>query len=258
MVVDIPWWGILAVAAVAIVSIGCVILLRRALTPPVLERVTEDAGPVYTVVGGVYAVLLAFVVVVVWERHTTAETRVEQEANALGDLFRNAQAFPGPARDSLVGAIDRYARLVIEDEWAAMADGEQSPAAMQAYDELWQVHAGLEPRTRREALWYGTSLARLDDLGDARRLRLLSSRTRVPDILWAVLLVGGAITIVFGFFFGTKTIWSQALLVASVAVTVALVLLLIWTLQRPFSGVARLDPGAFEQVRVTIDGYTPP
>jgi hypothetical protein len=250
--VDIPWWGLVVVAAVAVVSIAGVVLVRRAVAPAALENVSEAAGSVYAVVGGVYAVLLAFVVVVVWERHSTAETRVEQEANALGDLFRNAGAFPGPARDSLLRAIDHYIGLVVVDEWATMEDERASPAAAEAYGALWRAYIRFEPRTQRELLWYRTSLDRLNDLGDARRLRLLSSRRRVPDVLWAVLFIGGAITIGFGLFFGTKSIWSQALLVAIVAVTVSLVLLLIWTLQHPFSGVARLDPVAFEQVRSAI------
>ena len=208
--------------------------------------------------GGVHAVLLAFVVVVVWERHTTAETRVALEANALGDLFRNAEAFPEPARDSLYRAIDRYARVVIEDEWDSMARGQPSPAAVQAYTELWRSYVRFEPRTQREALWYRATVDQLDDLGDARRLRLLSSRMRVPGVMWVVLLAGGAITIAFGFLFGTKGVSAQALMVAVVSVIVSLVLLLISILQHPFSGATRLDPVAFEQVRAAIARVGPP
>ncbi len=253
-----PWWGLLAVAATTLLSIAGVVVVRRSVPLRTLEGLGAAAGAVYTVVGGVYAVLLAFVVIVVWERHTTAETRVEQEANALGDLFRDAQGFPEAARDSLHRAIDRYARAITEDEWSAMADGRPSPAGLHAYSELWRVYGGLEPRTQREALWYATSLSRLNELGDARRLRLLSSRTRVPDVLWAVLLVGGTITIALGLLFGTEAVWSQALLVAVVALTVSLVLLLIWVLQYPFSGGGRLDPAAFQQVRATIAEFASP
>lgn len=253
-----PWWGILVVVAAALVSVIGVVLVRRVVPLPALESLTEVAGAMYAVVGGVYAVLLAFVVVVVWERHTTAETRAEQEANAVGDLFRAAQAFPEAARDSLNRALDRYAGAVIEDEWDSMARGRPSAAAAQAYAELWRSYIRLEPRGQREALWYGTSVQQLDELGDARRLRLLSSRTRVPGVMWGVLLVGGAIMIAFGFLFGTKTVAAQALMVAVVSITVALVLLLIWVLQHPFSGVARLDPVAFEQVRASIARFASP
>jgi uncharacterized protein DUF4239 len=247
-----PWSSLLVVAATGIVSIACALLIRRVIGVPVLESLNDVAGAVYAVVGGVYAVLLAFVVIVVWERHTTTETRTEEEANALGDLFRDAQAFPPAARDSLVRAVDDYARIVIDDEWATMARGQSSPAAVRAYGELWQSYVRLEPGTRREALWYSTSLDRLNDLGDARRLRLLDSRARVPDVLWVVLLVGAAITIAFTFLFGTTAMWSHALIVAVVSVTVSLVLLLISILQHPFSGSARLEPTALRQIRAII------
>lgn len=250
-----PWWGLLAVAATAAVSIAGATAIRHAVTLPVLESLNNVAGAVYAVVGGVYAVLLAFVVVVVWERHTTAETRVAQEANALGDLFRNSQAFAPAARDSLVDAIDGYARAVIDDEWAAMDDGRTSPAALRAYAVLWQSYVRFVPRTEREVLWYRTSLDRLNELGDARRLRLLSSRTRVPNVMWSVLLTGGLITIAFSFLFGTKRAWTQSLMVAVVSVTVSLVLLLISVLQHPFSGSARVDSEALQQIRATIEQF---
>jgi hypothetical protein len=253
-----PWWGVLAVAGTVVISIACAVVVRRSIAPSVLENLNEVAGAVYAVIGGVYAVLLAFVAIVVWERHSSTETRVEQEANALGDLFRQAQAFPEAARDSLVKAIDDYARIVIDDEWAATAQGRSSHAAQRAYTELWQSYVRLEPRTQREALWYSASIDRLNELGDSRRLRLLDSRARVPGVIWGVLLVGGAITIAFSFLFGTQTMWSQVLLVAVVSVTVSLVLLLISILQHPFSGSAQIDPTAFQQIRTIIVQFASP
>ena len=64
----------------------------------VLQRHNDVAGFIYAVIGVVYAVLLGFAAVTVWERYDRAQASVEQEANDLADLYRDAQTFPSDIR----------------------------------------------------------------------------------------------------------------------------------------------------------------
>ena len=57
--------------------------------------------------------------------------------------------------------------------------------------------------------------------------------------MWAVLLGAGAITIGFTFLFGTKNTVAQALMTGGLAMTIALVLLSIVSMEHPFAGLAR-------------------
>jgi Protein of unknown function (DUF4239) len=45
------------------------------------------AGFIYAALGVIYAVLMALVVIAVWEEFQTASETVEQEANALAEIF---------------------------------------------------------------------------------------------------------------------------------------------------------------------------
>jgi hypothetical protein len=45
------------------------------------------AGFIYAALGFIYAVLMALVVIAVWEEFQTASETVEQEANALAEIF---------------------------------------------------------------------------------------------------------------------------------------------------------------------------
>jgi hypothetical protein len=87
------FWGILLVAATVLVSIAGSLLVRRWATVEVLECHKEVAGFIYAVIGVLYAVLLGFTAIIVWERYEKAHTSVEQEANEVADLFRDAQVF---------------------------------------------------------------------------------------------------------------------------------------------------------------------
>jgi hypothetical protein len=181
-------WGFLVVGTAVCSAIGGMLLVRRSVTLSTLESHNQVAGFIYSVVGVVYAVLLAFIAIVVWQQHTSVQTQVEQEANELGDLYRNAQVFPEEVRTRLQNQIRAYSRIVVEKEWPAMVKGETSADAWAAFNQLWRAYQQLEPRNGYESVWYTKSLDRLDQLGDYRRLRLLSNRAAVPALMWVVLL----------------------------------------------------------------------
>jgi hypothetical protein len=173
-------WGLLVVGTTVCLAIGGMLLVRRSVTLSTLESHNQVAGFIYSVVGVVYAVLLAFIAIVVWQQHTSVQTQVEQEANQLGDLYRNAQVFPAEVRTRLQNQIRAYSRIVVEKEWPAMAKREASADAWAAFNQLWRAYQQVEARNDYESVWYAKSLDRLDQLGDYRRLRLLSNRPAVP------------------------------------------------------------------------------
>ncbi len=87
------FWSFLIAGTIPLVAVVVGLLVRRWVTVEVLERHNEVAGFIYAVIGVLYAVVLGFTAIIVWERFAEAQTNVEKEANDLGDLFRNAQAF---------------------------------------------------------------------------------------------------------------------------------------------------------------------
>jgi Protein of unknown function (DUF4239) len=249
-----PWWGMVMIVVAAAAAAAGTLLVRRAISLPVLEAQNEVAGFIYGVLGIVYGVLLGFTVIVVWDKHHLARITVEDEANALGDLFHAALAFAPPRRDSLVHVVDTYAQVAIDD-WAAMSDGEPTPRATKAYWDVWNAYRGIEPQTQREAIWLTAATTRVNSLGDARRLRLLSAKAKVPPTMWRVLIAGACLTIVFGFFFGTKNVRFHAVMVGGLAGMIVMVLVLIALLERPYTGGTGIEPSAFYEVRAAVDWY---
>lgn len=137
-----------------------------------------------------------------------------------------------------------------------MAERRSSGETWEAYNQLWRTYQRFRPQNEYENTWYAQSLARLNQLGDRRRLRLLSSQTGVPGVLWAVLLGTGVITIGFSFLFGTRNATAQILMTASLAITIGLALFSILALDRPFAGIARQEPDAFHQLTDIFDVWS--
>lgn len=242
-------WGMLLVGGAVFLSIAGTFLVRRWVAVEVLERHNEVAGFIYAVIGVVYAVLLGFTAIIVWERYDKAQAALEAETNDLIDLYRDAEALPNDIRSEVGTQIRTYARLVVEKEWPAMAEHKSSPEVWDAYTQLWRTYYQFQPENERDKIWYTVSIARLNDLGDQRRERLLSSRLRaVPVIIWVVLLAAGGITIGFSFLFGMRSVVAQVVMSAGLAITIALVMLSIMALEQPFSGITRVGPQAFERL----------
>ncbi len=252
---SLAWlWGIFLVGAMLLLAVSGTLLARRWVGVEVLKLNNEVAGFIYAVIGVLFAVLLGFTAIIVWERFDKAQAGVEQEANELADLFRDAQVFPDDVRKELVTHLRNYARLVVEKEWPAMAEQRASPEAWEEYNQLWRTYHRFRPQNDHEGAWYAQSLTRLNQMGDQRRLRLLSSRSEgVPGVMWVVLLSTGVITIGFSFLFGTRNATAQVLMTSSLAVTIALVLFSILALEQPFAGITRVDPHAFSQLEDIID-----
>ena len=89
-------------------------------------------------------------------------------------------------------------------------------------------------------------------LGEQRRSRILALHSRVPTVMWVVLLGSGALTVGFSFLFGTANARAHGVITAALALTICLVLLSIVALEQPFAGITRIGPEAFEQAQRII------
>jgi Protein of unknown function (DUF4239) len=103
----------------------------RALSPPQRRRTAESA---FAAVAVLYAVLLAFAVIVVWERFSDAESNVAKEAGGAATIYRLSQGISGEPGLALRTALTHYLNETISDEWPAMERGHNSPSARQALD----------------------------------------------------------------------------------------------------------------------------
>jgi uncharacterized membrane protein len=80
-------YGALAVGVAMVFALVGLILVQRLVTSVQRQEHNEVAGFIYAVLGVVYAVLLALVVIAGWEDHELARETTEREANALSDIF---------------------------------------------------------------------------------------------------------------------------------------------------------------------------
>jgi hypothetical protein len=253
-----PWLvAFLVVSAAEIYSIGLMVLSRRRWGTNFLSLNNEVAGFKFAVVGVLYAVMLAFVVVAVWEDYRDTETAVRNEAKAIVDLHQVADVLPEPGGASIRRHLIAYAKQVRDSEWPAMARGLASPEAATDLDHLSRaLFVDEHPQELKDIALYEHALRLLTVINDNRNERLDSSDGSVPAVLWLVMLAGALITLGYPSFFGTSSLNAQILMTAALAALVALTLFLGLVLDFPFTGQVHISPAPFDQALQQM-GSTP-
>ena len=240
--------GVVIVGASVLLAHVGLHLVRRKVPLPIHETQHEVGGFIIGVLGAIYAVLLAFVVVAVWDDFSEAKQVVQSEANQLNDLSRMSQGFNPATRQLVLEGLKNYGRAVVDEEWETMSRGQASPRAQAAMDDLWRIYTGFEPQGGRESLLFAESLDRMNELSNSRRQRLFISADDIPGLIRILLWGGGLIVLAFTYFFGVKSIRSQALMTAALAGEIAFILFLIVALDNPFHGGVRVSPDPVQQI----------
>jgi hypothetical protein len=231
-------------------------LVQRLVSAESRQRHNDVAGFIYAALGVIYAVLVALVVIAVWEEYQAASETVEQEANAVAEIFWLAHRLPEPEGTHIQELARSYAHEVVDNEWPLMEQGQAplmlqeqgTPAGWTLIDDIRATLQEVEPRTQADAQLYAEGLDQVQRLADARRMRLVAAEEGVPGVLWAVLIFGGVAVIGFTYLFGLENTWAHRLMVVTLAAVIGLVLFTIGALEHPFSGGARIGTGAFDLI----------
>lgn len=239
----------LAVVAGTVAMVGVLLAVSRRLVPGEHKQPHHDvASAIFSMVGVLYAVILAFVVIVVWENDSDAGDDTQVEANDVSRLYFTARALPEPQRHELMDLARDYADTVTHDEWPLMRQGGTSPKARQLVARMRVTAQGLQPATARDEILMGSSLEAINQLVDARRDRTGALTSPVSPLMWAGLIAGSAITIGFTFLFDHARFVPHLIMVGSMSALIAFTLWLIYDMSLPFAGTSAIGPDAFTQI----------
>ena len=217
-------------------------------------------GVIYQVVGTIYAVLIAFTLLGVWQNFSKAQLSVQTEAFALLDLVQIVEA--GKQKNNIREVALSYLELVTNKEWPTLK--KLGPNVVTRHEvsrlasiEMTRAVQQITPKDARETAIFNQTLALLSAWLDARRVRILIAQGNTAKALWPLLLTGAFFLFSFhGFFIAsTNSLWISLLF--GFSVIIGLSFYLIFSLDYPFSGNLCVDANPFRWAISSLKTYKP-
>ena len=240
--------GVVWVLGAAVVAGLVAYLVRRIGASDGVMENNEAAGQVFTIVGGLQAVLLAFVLIALFDAVSTAEDGSYAEAEAMVATTWAADALPAPVGDEVRAQARQYLTTVSAEEWPAMREGRDVDG--KGWAELDQLRRTVDA-AKADDDWTGDRKSeaanQLWQVYQQREARLTAAQSPgVSSVVWFALIAGSVMTVALPLMFGGPRPLTHILIVSILAGTLALLLFATAQLQNPFSGGARVEPAAFD------------
>ena len=248
MFLELPF--IVSIIILTVVCVGAYLiadlLTRKRIQHDLLTENHAVSGFIYNAVCVVYAVLIAFVVFVIWSKLEVTNSKIEGEANNLLNLYYDASAFPDTTKKDIQGTIREYVKRVTNEEWKALSYGGRDDEAAKLFVKLNRIYMSVNSNMVANPEVISQSMSNMKDLREYRRHRLLSSKQNMPAILWVVLILSAVILVVFTFLFSVRSVWQNNVMTAFLIFANVLILYLVYVLDNPFVGHDAIKPEAFQ------------
>jgi cytochrome o ubiquinol oxidase operon protein cyoD len=213
------------------------------------------ASAVFTVVGTTYAVLLAFIAMLALEGYNRAQAVTGHEASLVEEVFQLLSGLSGPGPADAREDIVAYTRYVVTDDWPAEARVQSVSLQMPALQRPTQGALHTRPDDPADATRNALLLEEVTALGTARRERLIAARTSIPAIVWFVLIAGGGISVVFASLLGAPKLAMQLAMSSLLALSGAVVLLVIVALSDPFESDLAISDQPFQGIGTMTNDF---
>jgi hypothetical protein len=125
-------------------------LVNRFMPPHIREQHNNVANPITNIVAVVYAVMLAFLVIAVWQNCGRADDVAQHEASSVSDVYRAARAYPETLQRRVRTGLEDYVRLVVSEEWKLQTEGRPSERSWAILEAVYKDMIDFEPKTPRE------------------------------------------------------------------------------------------------------------
>jgi hypothetical protein len=259
-----PTWevGLVVIGIRTGLALAGLTIFQRLVDVQTRQKDTETVGLTFAIVAVVYAVLIAFIVVDVFETSAKADQIATAEANKLSNLMFDSAGLPPQMAEAVRADLNQYIDMVVKSEWPSQQMGKLGDAV---FEPGWTVLAHLstrlaefEPATLGQNVNKGEMLHTVNDLIKARRSRILAAGEHLPGVVWEILLLAGAVAVGYTYLFGAYSFRIHLAITGLVSATIALVFVLIIALDYPFRGEVSVSDDAFVGVKATATGALEP
>ena len=231
-----------------------VLVTRKYIHPRVAEGHNDVLVPLFLTAGVIYAVLLGFIVVTVWESYGAAHANAADEAATLVPLYRDTFEMVPAEGAQMRKLLREYAEVVAAEEWPSIRDtGHTVAKARKLSGDMLRLFGTFNPPTKMKEIISTQFLQTYSQMLMDRNRRVFQASESLSWIMWLG-VIGGAVIVIgmsFALFMERPTL--HVLLAAVMATLIGTSIFMTALLNRPFVGPLAIDPGPFESRHIVFD-----
>lgn len=222
-----------------------VIGVRRAMAGKVREGHNDVLVPLFLTAGTIYAVLLGFLVIAVWESYDQAKATCNEETSALATMYRETCGMQPQEQAKMRFLVRSYTSVVVSKGWKIQATtGAASPEARANLAQMYREFSKMPPEQAASPINV-QFLNTLQDMSIARNKRLIEANENLPWVLWFGLCAGATIVVGMTFLLYMDAIWPHVLMSSALAAMISTLLFITLVLNQPFRGPLALTDEPF-------------
>ena len=244
------WMALIVFAGTALVTAAIYWIVMRLATGERARAFKAVSPGLLPPLGIMFGLLVAFIAAQIWADIDRANSAVNHEASALRAVVLLSRAFPADAQARFRALINQHIRDAQDVEWPAMARHRATLAMISpALGQALELTLGLPTTSEGQVAAQREIVASLGNALDARRQRILVSRSAVNWVKWFVLIIEAVCTLT-----GIAMVHSDNRLAARLAMglfatAVAVCIFLLVAHDRPFTGQLAVPPTPLINVR---------
>ncbi|HLW36604.1 MAG TPA: DUF4239 domain-containing protein [Chthoniobacterales bacterium] len=249
--------GLLMIGGLALYALVGVSVSRKILHGKVQEGHNDVCVPIFLNAGVLFAVLLGFMVIAVWEAYDAAKTTAATEAAALVPLYRAAGNLPKNGAEKIRDYTREYVHAVIEDEWPRQTKGE--PGSSKARHEIGNLFRAfgdgtIDVQTKKDFPMTCTAVMQhITEVTSDRNKRIIQANESLPPMMWIAIVGGSIIIITLSCVIYMERPVPHQIMASLMAALIGLLLFSCYVLSHPFRGPIAISSEAFEKTITVLD-----
>lgn len=215
----------------------------------ILASHNEVTGFMFLAIASFYALLLSFVVLVVWDQLNETRGNVSKEGSSAMGLYRDIKFYPDTSESKILMAsyLD-FVYNVVDEEFPRMESMEASTKTTESFNKVFYDMEHLNPKSSFQIQLVAEMFSHLNTLASYRDLRIETAKTEIPSPMWMPIILGAFITLICAMLLDIESRRMHVLLNTMLGAFIAMFLFTIITLDHPYTGKHGIKPDSYKEI----------
>lgn len=224
-------------------------IFRKNVQLKVLRSHNEVTGFLFLAIASFYALLLSFVVFVVWDQFNEAHSNMSKEGSSALGLYRDIKFYPDTIESKrLMGVYLNFVYNVLDEEIPNMEKMQTSIKTPEAFNKVFYKMERLNPKNPFQVQLVTEMFRHLNELAVYKGLRNASIETEIPSPMWLPIMLGAFITLFCSMLLDIEHMRMHITLNLILGIFIGMFLFIIVLLDHPYTGSLHIKPKSYQKI----------